>query len=162
MAPIRAEQLYEKDFYAWTKLQAKELRRFARTRPNLPLDLPHIAEEIADLGRSQRDSLRSWTSHVIEHLLLHEHSPAEDAHRGWIAEIVNFRREIDRRLSEALRRDLKRQLPRLYDEVRADLPKKIAPYCEAHIADRFFEHCPYALDQVLGDFWPDPENGSCG
>jgi hypothetical protein len=57
--------LYEHDFYAWTQLQAKELRRFARSRPNLPLDLPHIAEEIADLGRSQRDSLRSWTAHVI-------------------------------------------------------------------------------------------------
>jgi hypothetical protein len=68
--------LYEHDFYAWTQLQAKELRRFARSRPNLPLDLPHIAEEIADLGRSQRDSLRSWTAHVIEHLLLLEHSPA--------------------------------------------------------------------------------------
>jgi hypothetical protein len=33
------EQLYETDFYAWTHAQAKELGRFARARPNLPLDL---------------------------------------------------------------------------------------------------------------------------
>ena len=50
MTSARAEQLYADDFYAWTQLQAKELRRFARTRPNLPLDLAHLAEEIADLG----------------------------------------------------------------------------------------------------------------
>jgi hypothetical protein len=149
-----AAELYEDDFYAWTQLQAKELRRFARSRPNLPLDLGHIAEEIADLGRSQRDSLRSWTAHVLEHLLLLEYSPARDPRRGWIGEVVNFRREIDRRLSGALRRDLKRQLPRLYEEVRTDLPKKLAPYGEAEVADRFPERCPYTLDQVLGDFWP--------
>lgn len=154
----RAEQLYEDDFYAWTQLQAKELRRFARTRPNLPLDLSHIAAEIADLGRSQRDSLRSWTAHVLEHLLLLEHSPARDPRRGWIGEIVNFRREIDRRLSGALRRDLKRQLPRLYEEVRTDLPKKLAPCGEAHVADCLPERCPYTLDQVLGDFWPEPKD----
>jgi hypothetical protein len=95
---------------------------------------------------------------VIEHLLLLEHSPARDRRKGWIGEIVNFRREIDRRLSGALRRDLKRQLPRLYEEVRTDLPKKLAAYDEAHIADRFPERCPYTLDQVLGDFWPEPRS----
>jgi hypothetical protein len=36
-----AADLYEDDFYAWTQLQAKELRRFARSRPSLPLDLGH-------------------------------------------------------------------------------------------------------------------------
>jgi hypothetical protein len=29
------------------------LRRLARTQPNLPLDLAHIAEEIPDLGNSE-------------------------------------------------------------------------------------------------------------
>jgi hypothetical protein len=158
VTPPSAAELYEDDFYAWTQLQARELRRFARSGPNLPLDLPHIAEEIADLGRSHRDSLRSWTANVIEHLLLLEHSPARDPRRGWIGEIVNFRREIDRRLSGTLRRDLKRQLPRLYEEVRTDLPKKLAPYGEAHLADRFPERCPYTLDQVLGDFWPNSDH----
>jgi hypothetical protein len=146
--------LYEQDFYAWTQAQAKELRRFARARPNLPLDLAHIAEEIADLGRNQRDSLRSWTANVIEHLLLLQYSPAWGPRAGWIAEIVTWRRDIDRRLSGALRRDLKRQLPRLYEEARTDLPKKLAAYGEPDLAGRFPERCPYTLDQVLGDFWP--------
>ena len=67
MSMRSAIELYEDDFFAWTQLQAKELRRFARTRPNLPLDLAHIAEEIADLGKSQRRFLRSWTRRIVEH-----------------------------------------------------------------------------------------------
>jgi hypothetical protein len=150
-----AAELYEDDFYAWTQLQARELRRFARTRPNLPLDLSHIAEEIADLGKNLRDSIRSWARHIIEHLLLLEYSPAQEPRRGWTAEIVNLRSEIEDRLTPRLHRDLRRRLPLLYDRARRDLRKKLAPYGEAHIADRFPERCPYTLDQVLGDFWPE-------
>jgi hypothetical protein len=147
--------LYEQDFFAWTQLQAKELRRFARGRPNLPLDLSHIAEEIADLGTERRSRLRSWTRRIIEHLLLLEYSPARDRRRGWVVEIVNFRREIGDHLSGSLRHDLRRQLPRLYEEARIDLPRKLAPYGEAEIAEHFPERCPYALEQVLGNFWPE-------
>ena len=83
MSTVRKEQLYEADFFAWTQLQAKELRRFGRTRPNVDLDIRHIAEEIADLGKERRDSLRSWTARIIEHLLLLADSPAEAPRRGW-------------------------------------------------------------------------------
>ena len=162
MSTRSAADLYEDDFYAWTQLQAKELRRFARSRPNLPLDLPHIAEEIADLGKNLRDSMRSWARHIIEHLLLLEYSPAQEPRRGWTAEIVNLRSEIEDRLTPSLHRDLKRRLPLLYDRARGDLRKKLAPYGEAHIADRFPERCPYSLDQVLGDFWPEPRDQVCG
>jgi Domain of unknown function DUF29 len=149
-----AAQLYEDDFFAWTQVQAKELRRFARLRPNLPLDLAHIAEEIADLGKSQRDSLRSWTRHIIEHLLLIEHSPAKEPQRGWINEIVTLRRDIESRLTPVLQRDLKRHLQRRYEEARSDLVRKLTLYGEADVASRLPTTCPYTLDQVLGDFWP--------
>jgi Domain of unknown function DUF29 len=110
------------------------------------------------LGKNQRDSLRGWPANIIEHLLLLEHSPAREPRAGWIIEIVTWRRDIDRRLSGALRRDLRHQLPRLYEEVCTDLRKKLAPYGEAHIAERLPDHCPYTLDQVLGEFWPVPSS----
>jgi len=50
MSARPTEHLYEQDFFAWTQLQARELRRFGRTRPNLPLDFEHLAEEVADLA----------------------------------------------------------------------------------------------------------------
>jgi hypothetical protein len=153
---MRADRLYDDDFFAWTQSQARELRRFARTRPNVLLDIEHIAEEIADLGTERRDALRSWTARILEHLLLLEHSPSRQPRRGWIDEIVNFRSEIERRLSRTLARDLKRRLPLLYAEARRNLQRKLERYGEAGIVARLPERCPYTLDQVLGDFWPTP------
>lgn len=155
-----APELYEEDFFAWTRSQAKELRRFARSRPNLPLDLEHIAEEIADLGTNRRDALRSLTRRIIEHLLLLEHSRAREPRRGWSEEVVNFRSEIDDRLSATLRRDLRRQLPRLYDRARHDVRKKLDLYGDANRATRLPDRCPYTLDQVLRDFWPSSSDDS--
>jgi Domain of unknown function DUF29 len=94
MGTMHAQELYEEDFFAWTRSQAKALRRFARSRPNLPIDLVHIAEEIADLGMSRRDALRSWTRRIIEHLLLLEYSQVREPRRGWNEEVLNFRSDI--------------------------------------------------------------------
>jgi hypothetical protein len=154
MTAGRAEALYDEDFFAWTQAQARELRRFARTRPNVELDVKHIAEEIAGLGTERRDALRSWTARIIEHLLLIEHSPATAPRRGWIDEIVNFRSEVERRLSRTLERDLRRRLPLLYEEARRNLRRKLERYGETEIAERLPEGCPFTLGEVLGDYWP--------
>ena len=150
-----AAELYERDFYAWTQAQARELRRFAASRPNLPLDLPHLAEEIADLGKERRDSLRSWTRRIIQHLLLLEHSPAREPRAHWVSEIVDFREAIADRLTKTLRRDLQRRLPTLYDEAVRGLRRKLEAYGEREAAARLPDACPYTLDQVLGDWWPE-------
>jgi Domain of unknown function DUF29 len=159
MSSKPAEQLYGDDFFAWTRGQAKELRRFARLRPNVALDLRHIAEEIADLGTERRDALRSWTRRIIEHLLLLQHSPAKEPRRGWADEVDTFRDEIDERLTATLRRDLQRQLPRLYDLARERAKGKLERYGETDAAGGLPECCPYALDQILGGFWPPQEDG---
>jgi hypothetical protein len=109
MSATRTEQLYETDFYAWTQAQAKELRRFARTRPNLPLDLAHIAEEIRDLGKSEYEALFSLVQQILQHFLLIEHSPAKDQRLHWADQIDGFRDQLDRKLSPAIKRQLKRE-----------------------------------------------------
>src|SRR5688500_6726639 len=154
-----AQDLYEHDLFAWTQLQARALRRFARARPNLPLDLKHLAEEIADLGKEQRSALRSWTVRIIEHLLLLEHSPAKAPRRSWIDDIVGFRDEIEARLTPTLRRDLARQLPRLYERARRRLARKLELHGEADDLTPLPERSPYTLEQVLGDWWPGREEG---
>jgi hypothetical protein len=125
----------------------------------VPLDLEHLAEEVADLGKEQRNALRSWTVRIIEHLLLLEHSPAEAPRSGWIDEIVGFRDEIEARLTPTLRRDLARQLPHLYDRARRRLARKLELHGEAEGLPPLPERSPYTLEQVLGDWWPGPEEG---
>jgi Domain of unknown function DUF29 len=142
MSKALERDLYEDDFFAWTQTQARQIRRFARTRPNLPLDLAHLAEEIADLGKEQRNALRSWTVRILEHLLLLEHSPADAPRRGWIDEILDCRREIDLRLSATLKRDLSRQLQQLYDYARRHLRSRLEPYGEAEIGPHLARPLP--------------------
>jgi hypothetical protein len=160
MSTTVQKELYEADFFAWTRLQARELRRLGRMRPNAALDCAHLAEEIADLGKEQRNAVRSWVTRILEHLLLLEHVPAEQPRRGWIDEIIDYRDEIEQRLTATLRSDLKRQLPRLYDRARRRLERRLALHGEANLVEGLPQHCPYSLDQVLGDFWPTSRGGA--
>jgi uncharacterized protein DUF29 len=150
-------QLYEADFYAWTRQQAMELRRFAKTRPNVPLDLEHIAEEIRDLGKSERDTAYSLARQIIQHLLLIEHSPAIQQRRHWMDEVDEFRAQIKRKLSPTIRRHLGRDLRELYADGRHVVGRKMRRHGEERAAAGLPTNCPYTLEQVLGDWFPEVE-----
>jgi Domain of unknown function DUF29 len=154
MSATRPEQLYESDFYAWTQAQAKELRRFARTRPNAPLDLAHLAEEIQDLGKSEYEAVFSLTQQILQHFLLIEHSPATDQRLHWADEIDGFRDQIDRKLSTTIRRRLKREFGEAFARARSRVQRKMERYGEAQAAAALPANCPYTLEQVLGDWLP--------
>lgn len=80
--PDTATDLYEADFYAWTRQQARALRRLKELRPNAELDLDHVAEEIEDLGLSQRDTCRRQVERILEHFLKLAWSPSPQSRRG--------------------------------------------------------------------------------
>jgi hypothetical protein len=154
MSATRTEQLYETDFYAWTQAQAKELRRFARMRPNLPLDLAHIAEEIRDLGKSEYEAVFSLVQQILQHFLLIEHSPAKDQRLHWADEIDGFRDQLDRKLSPAIKRQLKREFEEAFARARRRVQRKMTRYGETDAAANLPARCPYTLEQVLGDWLP--------
>jgi hypothetical protein len=66
---MTATELYEQDFVVWTERQARALRALRASRWNGQLDLEHLAEEIEDLGRSQRHACESLLEQIIIHLL---------------------------------------------------------------------------------------------
>src|SRR3546814_20279597 len=78
-------ELYDTDFYAWTKAQADRLRRLEAERANLDLDLPRLAEEVEDLGKSERDAVLSQLGRIIEHCLQLEYAVAARTRAGWRA-----------------------------------------------------------------------------
>jgi hypothetical protein len=155
MSTPSSERLYDTDFYAWTQRQAAELRRLANTRPNLPLDLAHIAEEIRDLGKSERDAVFSLARQIMQHLLLLQHSAAGENRPHWMDEIDEFRAQMKRKLSPTIRRQLKRELGDLYAEGRQLVERKMLRYREEGAAAGLPSNCPYSLDQILGDWLPD-------
>jgi hypothetical protein len=158
MSATRPQELYEADFYAWTQAQAKELRRLAHTRPNLPLDLAHIAEEIRDLGKSEQDAVFSLAQQILQHLLLIEHSPAIDQRLHWADEIDGFRDQIERKLSPSILRRLQRALGDLYGAARRRVPREMERHGERQAAAALPEACPYTLEQIVGDWEPDTSN----
>ena len=157
MRATTPSQLYEADFYAWTRQQATELRRFARTRPNLPLDLEHIAEEIQDLGKSEQHTVYSLARQIVQHFLLIEHSPATEQRRHWMDEIDEFRAQMKLKLSATIRRHLKRDFRAVYADARRMVERKMRRYGEEQAAAALPSDCPYTLEQVLGDWLPDTE-----
>jgi Domain of unknown function DUF29 len=148
----RPEQLYEEDFYAWTRNQAQALRRLAASRPNLALDFPHLIEEVADLGTSQRDAVRSQLRRIIEHCLKLEYSPAREPRAGWHETIIDARIVLEDKLTRTLRRGLQRRLPILYDQARRVVQGSLRLHGEAEAA-ALPGTCPYRLADLLHHDW---------
>ena len=107
----RREELYEEDFYAWTQDQAASLRRLAAERWNGPLDLAHLAEEVEDLGKAERNALFSQIERLIEHLLKLEYASATEPRRQWIISVDDARRGLERHLTPRSARASRRRSP---------------------------------------------------
>jgi DNA-directed RNA polymerase subunit F len=117
MASIRnsSSELYECDYYAWIQDQVQALRE--RRIENVDWD--NVAEEIEDLGRSEKRALRSQLARLIEHLLKIDHAPARvrsENLRGWQVSVRYARRAAVELLDEnpSLRSELKQIFARAY------------------------------------------------
>ncbi len=144
----RQEDIYAEDLYCWTQDQAAALRRLAETRWNSPLDLEHLAEEVEDLGRSTRTTVRSQLQRIIEHCLKLEHVTLADPRSGWMRAAVDARAEMVDRLTRTLRPDVEANLQRLYTPVRRMAALALIGHGEPQAADALPEECPYGLDQL--------------
>jgi DNA-binding PucR family transcriptional regulator len=156
----RAERLYKKDFYAWTRDQAAALRRLADDRWNGPLDLLHLAEEVEDLGSEQQNAVMSQLERVMEHLLKLEHSRNSEPRHQWMISVVDARGEIERRLTATIRREVEPVLETLYRRSLRKAELALAAHGEADAGRALPAVCPYAFDNLLVDeWWPANRHG---
>jgi hypothetical protein len=143
---------YDDDFYAWTQYQAEVLRNL-RTRDNR-FDREHVAEEIEDLGKSERDAVRSQVRRILEHFLKLAYSRAADPRYGWMGSILDARAVLEDKISPTLRRDIEETLPRLYQRARRAVELSFKEHWENPSLPA---ECPYTTDQLLTDDWyPEP------
>jgi hypothetical protein len=142
---------YEDDFYAWTQYQAGVLRTMPA--PDNRLDREHVAEEIEDLGKSERDAVRSQVRRIIEHLLKLEYSPAADPRFDWMASIVDARQALADKMTATLQRDAEAMLPDLYTDGRELAEIGLRKFGEDAAAARLPARCPYTLDQICRRGW---------
>jgi hypothetical protein len=146
---------YEDDFFAWTRHQATVLR--SMTVADNRFDRENVAEEIEDLGRSERDAVRSQIRRIIEHLLKLAYSPAQQPRFDWMASIAEARSALGDKISPTLRQDAETMLARLYRDGRRQAGLALRGYSENQAADALPQQCPYSLADIFREDWyPEP------
>ena len=142
---------YEDDFYAWTQHQAEVLR--SMPAPDNRFDREHVAEEIEDLGKSERDAVRSRIRRIIEHFLKLARSSAEQPRFNWMETIDDAREMLSDKLTATLRRDAEANLEKLYAEGRRRAARGFQRRGEPGTADLLSSTCPWSLDEICRENW---------
>ena len=142
---------YDDDFFACTQHQAMVRRTMAVTDNRF--DRENLAEEIEDLGRSERDAVRSQIRRIIEHFLKLAYSPAEQPRFDWMASIVEARATLGDKISATLRRDAEAMLPKLYHDGRRLAELSLRACGEDKAAEGLPQSCPYSLDDICREDW---------
>lgn len=147
--PIHTEVAtnYEQDLVAW----AIENAALLRTGRLDKIDAANIAEELEDLGKSERRALGSHLRNLVMHLLKWQFQPGLRS-GSWRSSINNARAEIAEILedSPSLGPTASLLLAKGYNLARRNA------ISETGLAPGVFpELNPYSLEQVLSeDFWP--------
>jgi Domain of unknown function DUF29 len=150
--------LYQRDFLAWSRQQAEALRAAAPTGSNQLLDWENLAEEIADLGASQRSAVGSYIMRIIQHLVKLEYSPAAEPRNGWRRTVRLARLQLQKRIDS--NPSLKPELGTLVlAETRRGIEYAIADLEEHEEIDevdaQVLRRARYTEEQVLGDWLPE-------
>jgi uncharacterized protein DUF29 len=146
---------YEDDFFAWTQHQAMVLR--SMTVADNRFDRQNVAEEIEDLGRSQRDAVRSQIRRIIVHFLKLAHSRSEQPRFGWMETIDDAREALSDKLTATLHRDAEASLEGLYADGQRRAGRELTRHGELEAARQLPSVCPYSIDDILREDWyPEP------
>ena len=145
--PVHAYPEYDQDLIAWASANAALLREGRLSE----VDANHLAEELEDLGKSERRALCSHIRVLMIHLLKWQYQPGLQG-PSWRLSIENARREVQVILedSPSLRREAEACLRKEYPSARRNA------IVETGLPEnRFPKATPYDIEQVLAeDFWP--------
>jgi hypothetical protein len=148
---------YQGDFYNWTQEQAAAIRRVAAGHVKASeIDWENVAEEIANLGRSELRAMESALVRIIAHLLKLQYSPAVESRECWQVSVDLHRDDLHR-----LKRDnpdllCRIDLAGIYVSARRVANKNTQKRDSRQIST-LPERNPFTLDQIERDDWyPDP------
>jgi hypothetical protein len=134
-----SSNLYATDFFAWTQQQLALLKAGRWT----DIDVEHLAEEVEDMGKSEKRTLESCLEVLLMHLLKWQYQPA---YRGktWRLTIKEQRIRLAQHLKDnpSLKNMLEESLAKAY---------KLAVVGAERETDLegFPEDCPYRLEQIF-------------
>ena len=139
---------YDGDLYTWSQEQAALLR----ARKFDQIDLEHIAEEIEDMGKSERRALESYLEALLLHLLKWQYQPSFRG-RSWRLTIVEQRKRLQKHLRDnpGLKSKLSDAINDAYEFSRTGAERETGLPLST-----FPQQCPWTFQTFSDpDFWPD-------
>lgn len=137
---------HEQDFYAWTQEQSQLLK----TGQLHQIDWQNIAEEIEDMGRSEKRQLDSRLELLIMHLLKWQFQPNLRS-RSWQLTIKEQRLRLEKLLQKnpSLQPNLTEAIEDVYSLATLSAERETG-------LSLFPEICPYTLAEILSlEFLPE-------
>ncbi len=142
-----ATSTYDGDIIAWANEQARLLRSGLFSQ----LDIEHIAEEIEDVGKSERCELRNRMAVLLAHLLKWQHQP-ERQDNSWRRTIKVQRKDVLDCLKATPSLNPHLQDAEWWDSVWAQA-LNMATKETGFLYEQFPESCPWKTDDILGVEW---------
>jgi hypothetical protein len=139
--------LYDRDFLLWTEETINQLQN-----GNLKqIDLNNLIEEIASLGKAQKNAFKGQIRALVEHIMKRSYVAMPIEYNGWERTIRNIRPEIEDLLETSP--SLQNDYPQILDAVYQQCLKKLRPeYKQTNFPDTW--QFSQFLDDLLNlNFW---------
>jgi hypothetical protein len=141
---------YDKDVILWSEQQAQLLRagRFAE------LDIEHLADEIEDVGKSEKREFASRMAVLLAHLLKWSRQPKMRSN-SWRSTIVDQRKRIALAIKATPSLKTVTRDPDWREDIWLDARAQARK--ETGLAeDELPEACPWTMERAAeDDFWPE-------
>lgn len=137
------QTLYEKDYLQWIQTTLEKIR----SGDYVNVDWENLIEEIEDMGRSERKTLKSNLIVVFLHLLKWQFQP-EMRSGSWEGSIIEHRRRIRESIDDSP--SLQNYLESIFFDCYLQAVKQAKAETRLPL-ETFPQQCPYDLEQVVSD-----------
>jgi hypothetical protein len=146
--------LYDRDLQLWIDQTIQQLKN----REFNLLDIEHLIEELLDLGRAEKNALKSNLTILLAHLLkLRIQADAPDTMKGsWYSSVLEHRQRVLDNLTDtpSLKHILVETVEKAYPGSRnlAIKEGKLAKFGVRIPVDHDYPiECPFSIDQILDE-----------
>jgi hypothetical protein len=146
--------LYNRDLQLWIEQTIQQLQN----REFVSLDIEHLIEELVDLGKSEKNALRSNIKILLAHLLKLkiQHDVPNSMNASWYSSVVEHRQRVLDNLTDtpSLKTFLVEAIEKAYPDARKLAIKegKLAKF-GVRIPDEneYPLICPFSIEQILDE-----------
>ncbi|AFZ59194.1 DUF29 domain-containing protein [Anabaena cylindrica FACHB-243] len=146
--------LYNRDLQLWIEQTIQQLQN----REFVSLDIEHLIEELVDLGKSEKNALRSNLKILLAHLLKLkiQHDVPDSMNASWYSSIVEHRQRVLDNLADtpSLKIFLVEAVEKAYPDARKLAIKegKLAKFGVRVPAESEYPlMCPFSIEQILDE-----------